>query len=42
MKINYEKYLGGILLITWSPAYIGNASLTAIHLFVLICGITGV
>lgn len=27
---NYEKYLDGILLIPWSPSYIGNASLTVI------------
>lgn len=39
---NYEKYLDGILLITWSPSYIGNTSLPVIHLFVLICGVTGV
>lgn len=39
---NYEKYLDGILLITWSPSYIGNTSLTVILLFVLICGVTGV
>ena len=39
---NYEKYLDGILLITWSPSYIGSASLTVTHLFVLICGVTGV
>lgn len=32
---NYEKYLAGILLITWSPSYIGNTSVTVIHLFVL-------
>lgn len=28
---NYEKYLDGILLITWSLSYIGNTSLTVIH-----------
>lgn len=36
---NYEKYLDGILLITWSPPSIGNTSLTVIHLFVTICGV---
>lgn len=39
---NYEKYLDGILLITWSPSYIGNTSLTVILLFALICGVTGI
>lgn len=39
---NYEKYIDGILLITWSPSYIGNTSLTVTHLFVLICGVAGV
>lgn len=29
---NYEKYLDGILLITWSPPYIGNTSLTVMPL----------
>ena len=36
---NYEKYLAGILLITWSPSYVGNTSLTVAYLFVLICGV---
>lgn len=39
---NYEKYLDGILLITWSPPSIGNTSLTVILLFVIICGVPGV
>lgn len=39
---NYEKHLDGILLITWSPSYIGSTSLPVTHSFVLICGVVGV